>query len=222
MTQAERLRDALPTVARWTPRQLLDAALRQSQFLLAAAFILVSGLLTVAALVFLRGEEIASRERRLDTVTRAIEEQTTRTIQTVALGLEMTAGDYQVLAQAGPPHPPAVRSLIQRKSAALPYVRSVWIADAKGDILHDTNGASVGRSVAERAYFRIYLAQPHTTFYIDKPARSSTNGNWRIATSVPLRRADDTFDGVLVAAIEPEFFDKLWNTMSLGEGSSVA
>ena len=52
--------------------------------------------------------------------------------------------------------------------------------------------------------------------------RSRSTGTWLISASRPLMSEDGQFRGIIVAAIEPPYFDALWRQVELGEGGSVA
>ena len=186
---------------------------------LAAVMILLSGALVALALCSLRSLALHSGERLIESFALVIEEQTTRTLQTVDLRLQLAASS---LVQAGAGlNEQSARQLLREQIKELPFVRAMWVLDAQGRIVYDSDIGNIGVSLADRAYFQIYRSQPQTQFHLGAPVRSRTTGSWLITAVRPLTGADGRFAGAVVAAVEPPYFDKLWRTVDLGVGSTI-
>ncbi len=188
--------------------------------LLAAGMILLSGILVALALAYLRQQALQSGERLIESFALVIEEQTSRTLQTVDLRLQMAASS---LAQAGSGlNEQSARQLLREQIKELPFVRAMWVLDPTGRIAYDSNIGNIGVNLSGRAYFQIYLSQPQTQFYLGAPVRSVTDNSWLIMAVRPLTSIDGRFAGVVVAAVDPLYIDKLWRTIDLGSGSTIA
>lgn len=188
---------------------------------LAASVILLSGLLVFWALFSLRIEALDAGTRLTDSFAHVIAEETTRTFQTVDQRLQMAAVALGNLEASGELSPTSAGGLLRGQMRNLPFVRALRVVDKDGRILYGTDEQGVGTDVTDRAYFQIYGKSPETTFYIGLPVRSRTSGAWFISAAWPLRSPTGSFAGVIVAAVEPTYFQKLWEGVDLGAGGSI-
>jgi diguanylate cyclase (GGDEF)-like protein/PAS domain S-box-containing protein len=176
----------------------------------------------VASLIYERNQALHSGMRTTESLALVIAEQTTRTIQTVDQRLQLAAsGLIQLQAKQGLDENSA-RTLLRQHLQQLPFVRAMWVLDAQGQIQYDSDIGNIGMNLADRPYFQIYKRHPNTAFSLGKPIRSRSTGTWLISAARPLISEDGQFRGVIVAAIEPPYFDALWSQVDLGEGGSVA
>ncbi len=190
--------------------------------LFATGFILVSGCLVALALLHLRTQAIESGERLTESFARVIEEQTTRTFQTIDQRLQLAASGLAQLDASTKLNEQSARALMREALKELPFVRAMWVLDAQGRIKYDSDIGNIGLNLSDRAYFQIYQTQPQTGFHIGAPVRSRSTGAWLISAARPLGSASETFSGIIVAAVEPTYFDKLWRTIDLGAEGSIA
>ncbi len=200
----------------------MGAAFKRRLFGLAASLVLASGAALFGVLAYLHGQSIRAAERLTASFAQVIEEQTSRTLQTVDQQLQLAASRLAERSTSGPLGEAAARALLQEQIRELPFVRAMWVLDTQGRIVHDSDIGNIGISLADRAYFKVHRDQPQTGFYIGDPVRSRTTGTWLISTSRPLTDSAGRFAGVLVAALEPPYFDRLWRSVDLGDGGSVA
>lgn len=145
----------------------------------ALATIAVIGCLIALTLIYLRTQAIESGKRLTESFAHVIEEQTTRTFQTVDQRLQLAARNLARLKTSGNLDTQSVRALLHEQAKELPFARVLYVVDTEGHVIYDSDGSSVGVSVADRGYFQIYQTQPLTTFYISPPcaAESVTNGS---------------------------------------------
>jgi signal transduction histidine kinase/CheY-like chemotaxis protein len=188
---------------------------------LAAGVVVVSGCLVALTLAYLRVGAIESGQHTTESFAHIIEEQTTRTIQAVDQKLQLAAGSVAQLGAAGELNERSARVLLREQIRQLPFLRAMWVMDAQGRIVYDSDTGNIGVTLADRAYFQIYRSQPQTSFYLGTPVRSRTTGGWLISASRPLNPVKGEFQGIIVAAIEPSYFDQLWHSSDLGDGSST-
>ena len=115
-----------------------------------------------------------------------------------------------------------MRALLREQAAALPYVRAIWVIDAQGRVQHAPEASAIGLQLADREFFQAYLRDPQTGFHLGIPVRSRATGQWLVSAARPLRSAGGAFAGVLVAGLDPPYFDRLWNALDLGPDGAVA
>jgi len=204
------------------PRVLTRVLTRHPVLGLAAVIVLASAALVAAALGHQYQLAHEAGLQRVAAFAQLIEEQTTRTLQTVDQRLQLAASSLAQARASGTLDEPSARQLLREQIKALPFVRAMWVMDKQGRIVFDTDTGNIGINMADRAYFQLYQSQPATEFAITSPVISRTTGGWLISATRPLRSRDGAFAGIIVAAVIPEWFDTLWQTAGLGAGSSTA
>ena len=197
-------------------------SIRGLWFGLAGGFILVTGCLVALALNYLRDQAIEAGRRLTETYAHVIAEQSARTIQLVDQRLELAGSRLAQLSAGGGLNPGSARDLLRQQIQELPFVRAMWVMDAQGRIQYDSDPGNIGVDLHERPYFQIYLARPDTVFQLGNPVRSRSTGTWLISAARPLQPVNGNFAGIVVAAVEPPYLDKLWSTINLGAGGSIS
>jgi PAS domain S-box-containing protein len=182
----------------------------------------LTGVLVALTLAYLRTAAIQAGVLQTESLARLIEEQTSRSLQAVDQRLELAAVQLQARQLSGGLDQAHGRALLRTQLQQMPFLRAMWVLDEQGHIAYDSDAGNLGVDLSDRAYFKIYREQPETGFYIGKPVRSRTTGNWLIVASRPLRTANGRFVGVVAAAIEPPYFDQLWRSVRLGAGGVIS
>ena len=197
----------------WQRRQLLW---------LAAAVVLVSGCLVGLQLAYLRAQALAAGERLTESFAQVIEEQTTRTFQSVNQSLQLTSNQLAQMQQAGALGEESAHQLLLAQLQTLPFARVLWVTDAKGRLIYDSGVGHLGTDLSSTAYFRALQARPQIPFLVSAPVMSRIDGQWLIPSTRPLLAPDGSFIGTIAASVNPLYFDKLWQTVALGDGGSIA
>jgi signal transduction histidine kinase/CheY-like chemotaxis protein len=210
--------------------------------------VLVSGLLVGLALAYLRVQTLTAGQHTTAAFARIVEEQTTRTLQAVDQRLELTAQRLDRLPTGSAADAAAARTLLQEQLAGLPFLRALWIVDADGRVLHSSDSAAADthssaalpqdghdtHPAGVRLPPRTASAPPRLVLGTPAP---DPRGGWLLHVSRPLEPSGTTRPGSadtppgtprpgrggrVVAALQPDYFDQLWHSADLGEGSSTA
>lgn len=197
-------------------------AMRWPRLWAALALMAASGALLTLALSAQRNQVLESSQRLTATFARVIEEQTTRTLQTVDQRLQLAARALSDLERAGQLNEASARAVLREHIKPLPFVRGMWVLDAQGRMRYDLNEGSSGTDLKDHPYFQIHQSQPNTGFHLDTPLLNHLTGTWLLTGSRALRPVDGGLEGVIGAAIDPLYFDNLWSTLDLGASGSVA
>lgn len=200
------------------PAQLL----RSYFFWAATGAVVISGCLIALALGYLRTQALSTSERLTKSFAQVVGEQTSRTIQTIDQRLQLTASGLAQLKASNSLNEASAHIFLGEQIKDLPFVRAIWVMDAQGRIIYESGSGNLGLSLADRDYFQAYLAQPQTGFYVGSPVRGRSTGLWTITAARSLTSADGKFAGIIAAAIQPTYFDKLWQTIELGPEGSIA
>ncbi|MDB5751481.1 MAG: multi-sensor signal transduction histidine kinase [Ramlibacter sp.] len=189
---------------------------------LVVSFAVLTGALLVIALWVLRTEALRAGETRAVALSQVIAEQTSRTLQSVDTRLQLAEARLDALAITGGLDEPAGSRLLQAQLVELPFMGAIWVLDPQGRVVFDSASASVGLELAHRAYFRHHRDAPDVDFHVGPPIRSRITGRWQLTASRPLRTGPAGPKGIIVAAIEPPYFEQLWGRVDAGGTGSVA
>lgn len=195
---------------------------RRQLLRLAAAVMVVSACLVALALAYLRIEAIAAGERLTKSFAQVVEEQTTRTLQSVDQNLQLTAIILAQMQLAGTLNEDSARQLLRRQLQSMPFARVLWVTNAQGRLIHDSGVGNLGTDLSDSVYFKFLQSHPQTPFLVSTPVKSRLDGQWLIPAARPLLASDGTFNGTIVASVNPLFFDKLWQSIDLGADGAVA
>ena len=100
-------------------------------------------------------------------------------------------------------------------------MRSLFVVGADGFATQDS-GALHETSLAHRPYFQVHREDPDLGLHIGQPLRSLTTGSWFISLSRRITNADGSFGGVVVAAVEPRYFKRFYENISIGEDALIS
>lgn len=206
--------------------ELLNPTVRSSParhlFWTAVGLIAVSGTLLALQLFYLRVQALETGERLAESLSHVVEEQTARTLQSIDQRLQLAAGSLSRREPEVERSATATRLLLREHLKEMPFVRAMWVLDVQGRIKYNSDEGNIGLDLADRDYFQIYQSQPTTTLFLGKPVRSRTTGNWLVSAARPLMSANGRFAGVVVVALEPSYFERIWAKAGLNPGDSIA
>lgn len=192
--------------------------------LIAAFSVLIAAAIVVNlvfALVQGRKHVLTEQSTTAHKLTRVLEEQTASSVDAVELALQASTRSVQLLSSRSPDRQAQVQSILEGNLRNLPFVRALWILDSKGDMIHDSEQL-VGRyNLSDRKYFQIHRDNPATGLYIDRPILSK-HGVWFIGLSRRINLPDGSFGGVIVAAFEPKYFERFYESIRIGKDGIVS
>lgn len=179
---------------------------------------------TVLLLRDLRARELAQAGREIDNLSHILAEQTTRAVQSVGLILRET--ETRLLegrASGFLMDERAVNALLRARIAGVPQVRTLSVVNADGVMVRSSGNLPATKLwVGDRDYFTLHRDNPGRAPYLDRPIRNRVDGEWAVSMSRQLRGRGDSFDGVILAAIDPAYFEESYGSINLGEGSVIS
>lgn len=205
----------------WLPRRWL---------VLAAIAVLASMALLALALGHLRTQTLKNAAYLNTALVQIAAEQTTRTLHAVDQRLELAAASLVLMDGSGDRNVDAVTQLLQRQLAQLPFVLSLWVLDAQGNVAFAADAANAAdpanmagpeRKPAQN-YAELFAQQPERHFVLSLPLPGRTPGQWLIQAAHPVLAQDGAMTGVVVAVFDARQFDALWSQIDLGEDGAVA
>ena len=84
-------------------------------------------------------------------------------------------------------------------------------------LLHDGNNSHFG----DREYFSYHRTHDDNVLRISSPVRSEAAGGWLIPVTRRFNKPDGSFGGVAVAAVNPQYFQNIYDRLDLGDNSAV-
>ena len=116
------------------------------------------------------------------------------------------------------------RQMLFDRAATAKYLGSMLVLDASGNIVIDS-GSDIPRkgNFADRKYFIIQRDNPNVGLYISDPYASRLRGGSpSIALTRRLSHPDGSFAGVVLIAVNLEYFHNLFAGLSLGSHGAVS
>jgi diguanylate cyclase (GGDEF)-like protein len=193
--------------------------------------IVAGGVITAVIMVALCATVLY--QARLDALDRAretsrnvaliAERDIERNFELYALSLQAVVdGLKQPDVMALPPH--LRREILFDRAATANYLGSMLVIDGAGNIVIDS-GADVPRKVnfADRKYFTVQRDTPNAGLYVSAPYRSRLrDGSLSIALSRRLSHPDGSFAGIVLIAVNLEYFHHLFAGLSLGPHGAIS
>lgn len=189
--------------------------------------------LSVAWLSKARREEALHAEfRQTANIARALQEQTERVIATVD---QATLRVAEAVAERPDESPDLVRFASETGLAPkiLVQMSHVWADGRFAASNLDPTGAKTGHvDLSEREHIRIHLSPetlpeaarvlPANGLFIGKPVLGKVSKRWTIQLSRRISAADGRTLGVVVASLDPAYFEGVYAHVELGHAGGVA
>ncbi|HEU5434912.1 MAG TPA: EAL domain-containing protein [Telluria sp.] len=191
------------------------------QAVLALLIVIGSGALLAATLALSRTDTMAAETTLTRSIVAVVAEQSARTIQNVDQKLQFIGAQLGHRHQEGTLGERSTDAALRVHLAGLPFVRALWVLSPAGRIIADTDTGNLDADLADRDYFAVYRQQPGSGFYLGAPVRSRSTGTWLISAAYPVRDVHGALAGVVVAALEPPYFEKLWGAIDLGAAGQI-
>lgn len=114
------------------------------------------------------------------------------------------------------------RQLLFDRAIAADGLGSILVLDETGNLLLDSRRAAPPLlNLADRNYFQVHRMTPDSGLYISKPFKSRLWGEWSIGISRRLNHKDGSFAGVVVGMINLDYFQSLFQKVSLDKDAAV-
>jgi PAS domain S-box-containing protein len=198
---------------------------RLSTALAAIGALIVGATIASAAFDVTRARDSAIQGslRELVNLSRALSEQTVRSVQAVDVLVRETARDPLF---ANPNRPRDSRTLflrLRRSIAAMPQVRELQILDADGNVAYRTGEfPAEPESGAASHYFNALRASRSKQVLISKAFQQTSDDQWTVAMSQRMEGPHGAFLGVVVATLDLRYFERFYEALGLAAGSFVS
>ncbi len=168
-----------------------------------------------------RQHAIADAQRNTDNIAHTLAEHGAQTIKRADVTLQNAVVEIDPFIDAGFPDREAIRDRMRAVLQSDVAIRAIVVVDAQGDDVGSTSDAGRSPNLSSRNYFIYHRQSYDPKVRIGTPARSLTTGQWFLSVSRRLNRKDGNFGGVAVAAINPDYFQELYDTLNLGRSAEM-
>jgi PAS domain S-box-containing protein len=171
-----------------------------------ATILLVAGILGWSA--YDEHQQTLDRElRSLESNARIAEAQVSGLLRNVEQLLNTIAEEQRRLT---PEQREAFDQVLSERMRQFPEIRSLVVIDANGRVELTGTARLKGFDSSQRDYFQAHLAAPLTpNFYISRPFKTASGNDMSIAFSVALRDAQGKLEGMVVAGMNPRYFESV-------------
>lgn len=110
------------------------------------------------------------------------------------------------------------------RAASASYLGAILVLDANGNVVLDSlDDVPPKLNLADRRYFTVQRDNPNAGLFVSDPYRSRLrNGSLSIALSRRIAHPDGSFAGIVMVAIQLEYFHALFSGLHLGRHGSLA
>jgi PAS domain S-box-containing protein len=186
--------------------------------------LIVMSIVPIGAALWIERTAMTEAGKRFnESIAAIIDEQTVGVIHAAERELMIARDKLNLLRATGSLTEAAVQEVLQAAIDSLPYLRAVGTLNALGRYEYSTRSQGpLGEDASDREYFLVHKDNPNSGFYLNAPTQSERLGTWVASTSLPMRSPDGQFNGVILAALELEAFERLWRQVDIGENGVIA
>jgi len=204
---------------------------RPIRYLILCGLTLVAAIGVATAIMAgnLRNRALLENERELSSTALILAEQIDRTFQAIdlvqssviegirSLGIASSA-DY-TRRMSGQD----VQLMLKASTSGLVQAYAISLINADGQLINFSRfWPAPDINVADREFFLALKSNRRLTSFVSLPGHNRTDGAWTLFLARKVTAANGEFLGLVLGVVELSYFDKLFGSVSFGEGSSIA
>ena len=187
------------------------------------AALLIVSLFTLAffSLIESRDARLRDAERTTQILSQLVEQRTAAMLQSVDQTLRSATEMWQQVPAIREPAGLAMHLLLAQKITQLPYARSMFVLDARGMLLQDSDlYPAASADFSDREFFNWHRSHAGR-LYLGKPSIKRNNGEWFLVASRRLDDAEGRFAGVIGVSFEPDAFRAVAGDIDVGRDGAI-
>lgn len=174
------------------------------------------GMVVMSTEIYLLGLKQSELRHAADEATsmsRVISAQTARALQGVHL---VVGGVVERMAQLEEREISTsdflVHVMLRSRIEGMPHIGALFVVDSEGKVVNASADFPISQvQVADRDYFQFHRTNAKGEVFIGPPLVNRMGGEWTVHMSHRINRADGRFAGVVVAALNLDYFEQLHN-----------
>jgi diguanylate cyclase (GGDEF)-like protein len=172
-----------------------------------------------------QGEFDAARKtanQDLTNYSRVFDEHIIRTIRELDKAL-LIARKLYLKTRQSMPYDEAVSQRLPDPTLLSDISFQLAMIDRNGILRGTTIGAHPPEPInlADREHFKVHEAGRDDTLFISKPVLGRRSGRWSVQLTRRIDGPDGTFEGVLVASMDPDYFGRFYGAIDIGGQGAV-
>jgi diguanylate cyclase (GGDEF)-like protein len=214
----------VPPVARKTPYSPLRLLYIGSSLL-----IMIVVVTNIAVILQLRESGLNYEEGQLKNLSLIIAEQADRTFLSVNLAIASVVegivadGVTDVASFEAKVASHESHVLLREKLGGLPQLAAITVLNHEGKVINFSRAWPVpALDASDRTYFRILKEDPNLKRYMSEPVQNHATGTWVIFLAHRVSGAKGEFLGIILGAIEMQYFENFYQAISRGEGVAIS
>lgn len=108
-------------------------------------------------------------------------------------------------------------AFIQQLGFDRSVIDNIYLIDSAGKIVISHDPKALGRSVIDREYFSFHQSHAEDQIYIAPVESGRVTGRFHFRVTRRLNRADGTFDGLVLATVDPESFARYYRELRISK-----
>lgn len=158
--------------------------------------------------------ELAERDAR--SFARAFEEHTVRTLESADQSLKILRSHYQAKGKDLD-----IAADIRKGLITGGIYNLFAVVDKTGDVILASQPFTP-TNLADRDHIRAHMAADTDLMFISRPVFGRVSKKWAIQLTRRINAPDGTFNGAVIASIDPKYFTQLYHEIGLGQYGSVS
>jgi PAS domain S-box-containing protein len=197
-------------------------SIRKRVVALLAVYAFLTAAVLAALLLYLRADAIASGQKVLAGFAEFANDQTAGTLKAIERTLSDAETALSAANTSGTIDIDQLQPQLEELLKDRPFLTSIQIIDRQGRIILGRTAADTGRDVSDRDYFIRQRERPGSALLWGAPIKARSNGEWLITATLPIRRANGEFDGLIVGTVPLAYFDEVWKVDNEVEGLMIS
>ena len=208
------------------PRLGLITAVLIGPLLLGTAILVATGLL----ILHLREQDLTQARHELEGQAIVLSSQAEHTIEAVEVLQTGLQEHFQTAAMRTPAEfrdrfsGAEVGDELRARAKILPQLDALVIIDADGFMVNYSRTQplpSPALDVSDRDYFAALKDHPERTTFVSEPIRARSTGIWTIYISRRIQSADGKFLGIIMGALQLDYFERFYASIKLSSDSAI-
>jgi methyl-accepting chemotaxis protein len=199
--------------------------------------LVLGGILFVGAIIFsavlllsnLHDRALTESSRELNNIVLVLSEQTDRTIRATELIEDSLIERMHALGVSSPEDYERVMSgydmhlFLKEKVAGWPHIGSLTLINSTGNLFNFSRSWPLPKiEVTDREFFKVLQSNAQINTFMGEPVRNRATGSWTIHLVRRVAGPQGEFLGLILGAMEMQYFEECFATINLGQQSSIS
>lgn len=161
-------------------------------------------------------------EQETISLARLLHEHATRSIVSAEQAMQNIAEDLTRLGGIDRIDEFSGHEQLRKKASLTPHIRAIIAIDGNGLLRMHGQEYPVRRiDLSDRNYFIAHQNDDATHARVGAPLISRTDAKWLIPVTMRVNLADGSFAGVLLAGVEPVYYERFYQSLKLARGTRI-